>query len=157
MAREATSPGGNGSSPVATGCALLVRPGHEPPKALIEGLRQRGARTFTISDLPAVMVTLAQQPVNVLVVTDAPHWHALPQLIAAVRRYHPRVRLWRFEWDATQRKARLSRLTNGMPNRDAAAAVEKKSGEPRAPAPRPMAEPLITQEELAMLIGPSPT
>jgi hypothetical protein len=163
---------------VALRCLMLVPRGHAAPADLLDGLTRRGVSVREVTDSPVVMVTLARQSHGMLVVIEPAAWSDLPHLIAAVRRYHPSVAVWRYRHDG---QPRLDRMPG---YRDTAAAVVATvpTQAPR-PSPAPASAPIavlnstpvlpmtrtpsqrevevdmkivLTKEELEMLLGEFP-
>jgi hypothetical protein len=144
------------------------------PLDLLDGLRQRGVQPREVHHAPLVMAELAaaRPGYDVLVIVDPDSLPEADSLVAAVRRYFPNVKPWRY---ARHEAVRLARW-NGRPATEAAtqtesgamaraqnerprhsATVQQSPPESRPPASESETEAdadgLLTQEELAMLLG----
>ncbi len=152
------------------------------PGALLEAMQRRGMQPRVVGDLPAVMVAMAREPATVLVVVEAQHWAGLHELAKAMQRYYPKVRCWRYDaGDTTQAQASDERggrlrawsweammhqptihvtVNQGKGDQQARddEAVELPVGvgsKTSATPNREVAEPLLTREELDMLLDHS--
>ena len=163
-------------------CLLLVPRGHDAPPDLLEGLARRRVRVREVNDAPSVMVALADSGAarpKVVVIVHPAAQGAAEALVAAVRRYHADVVVWRYEpglrpalsaWPADETGQPLQTDPQPVPYPFAAAEPPMPS-EPQPPAgvatveadgvnPAPaglddddLEPPLLSEEELAMLLG----
>jgi len=169
-------------------CVVLVPPDGPRPQALLKGLEKRGARYEVAAHPVQVMVRLAVGEPRVLVVDHPERIDQLQQLLAAVRRYYPRVVCWRYtaKGSGGQENGGLTRFDD-LPappiqparppasdpikqpvNGDRRLVSQSDGGERTGPklfnkgiaagissgGGFPLSEPLLTAEELSMLIGP---
>jgi hypothetical protein len=170
-------------------CVVLVADGQRP-EALLRRLADRGAKPRVVDHPAWVMVELASVRSGVLIVNRPGSLPRLPELLAAVRRYYPRVRCWRYDsregnGSATGRLTRLDTWpqaksaksptlsegasldghvvpgpTNGNDSgrQPSNGAIDGSSGSPGLSdeaSESPLEDPVLTREELAMLIGPA--
>lgn len=135
-------------------CVVWAHPGDQAMQGLIAGIQRRGAAASAAAGAAQVMVELAHGA-RVVIVHRPSDRSALDRLLAAVARYYPHVILWRFEPQGQglvpfdRRPGTPSAPSsngNGHHGRDV-----KRAPEPQ-PAP-PSSEPLVTPDELAMLLG----
>lgn len=165
-------------TPAPARCILLAESSAAVPVELLTGLTRRGMAVVVVSDEPAVMVQLARGGAAALVVADANRVPRLPELAQAIRDYYPRTGCW--EYTRRGGSSRLVRLDspqdaevmpgNGskkpVSNPDTpvqAVAEDDHTTGPRTdrlrslvvhlPPPTEVNEPLISSEELAMLLG----
>lgn len=157
-------------------CVILSRRGLTLPTRLMEGLSQRGARLNVVADASSVMVELARGG-NVLIIHEPSTVRHLSELLSAIHRYYSGVPCWRFDSLATGQStlARINGRSHGADASNAPAAAKPASppqaraasvSTPVTPVPRPAATkpaadatgrpPLITREELDMLLAPDP-
>lgn len=154
-------------------CVLLSptgQPGQpelERPTALLRGLRARAVEVVMAADAPAVMATLAERPVDILIVHGQIDGEETRQLLAAVRQFHPRVALWHYGTVAGGHASELRRVpqlrespespaSNDADNAGAEESSRPWRGDDGAEAERQMPhddEPLLSGEELRMLLG----
>lgn len=145
--------------------ALLLLPKDQKiPQTLLNALQKRGLVPKVVGDLPAVMVELALKPVSILVLTQPRAWPHLDELGRALERYYPQTPCWRFHLpDARLTHGRLEPWSwkQAVPPADIppSSAMEPAplSSDP-APQRRPhrqVPDPLLTREELDMLLDHS--
>lgn len=150
-------------------CVILSGRGLVLPARLVEGLSQRGLRVTVVADAPSVMLELANG-CGVLIIHEPTMVRHLDELLGAVHRYYKGVACWRFDSLPTGQSslARINgRNTGGesvaakpmIPRREA---VEASSGTHTTGPSRPLADatgkpPLVSREELEMLLAPMPT
>jgi hypothetical protein len=70
---------------------LWLPRGGQPPRALLDALRQRDVRAREAYDGPAVMAALASEPFAVLILVEPWALRDRERLIVAVKRYYPAV------------------------------------------------------------------
>lgn len=162
---------GNGRGPRRR-CVVLVARGLPGPDRLLEGLQKRGADVQVVPDPPSVMVELARGA-KVVIVHEPRRVRRLPELMAALRRYYPQATCWQFDPVDGNGQGKLAPLdappttaetpTAGPPGEETpAAAAQEAAGAPAehlpadATLPDDPAPPLITAEELAMLLETMP-
>ena len=167
-------------------CVVLVADGQRP-EALLRRLADRGAKPRVVDHPAWVMVELASARSGVLIVDRPGALPRLSELLAAVRRYYPRVRCWRYDSGEGNGSVagRLTRLytwsqdtsaelpeggstsghvvpgtANGngssrQPSNGAIAGGNESPGLSDEASESPLEDPVLTPEELAMLIGPA--
>ncbi len=171
-------------------CIVLVHDDADRPRALLEGLEDRGAVPLIIKESVQVMAELAFNRHAVVIVNRPETVRRLSQLLAAVRRYYPHVACWgygarhpgglpkllRLDPHTSATPDRPSSPGNGTPRHrsestssgrcdlsadlgdlgSAAATMSRSDHEDQQESPHaePMPEPLLTKQELSMLIGP---
>ncbi|MCE9592430.1 MAG: hypothetical protein K8S99_18140 [Planctomycetes bacterium] len=168
---------GGGSTPgIGRGvwCVILSGRGLTLPAKLLEGLTRRGARVSVVADAAAAMVELSQGG-HVLVIHEPTTLRRLDELVDAVHRYYPRVLCWRFDSLLSGRPA-LVRMNGRPPGRGEAlygtmtraatpamtptrtpVAAPARTAKPTHPAADPTGRPpLISREEMDMLLAPLP-
>jgi hypothetical protein len=143
---------------------VLAEPDRPLPGALLTALSQRSGQVVTVKHGPEAMVELAKGAADVLIIVRPDSQMRIDELVAAVRRYHGRTACWAFSNDAAG-KPRLVRI-NGLadpaqpPADDPSVAAKKvdrlRSLLVKVPGEPQMTGPRITEEELAMLLGPTP-
>lgn len=67
------------------------------PASLLAGLSQRRLDVVIAPDAPTAMVELARRPTAAVVVVEPQHLPQVGELIRAVRAYYPNVVCWRYE------------------------------------------------------------
>ena len=164
-------------------CVVLSRPGRPAPAALSHGLEKRGAVVTVVEDAATALAEVLTGPAQVLVVDepgDQPQWD---ELYDAVRKYRPVTRCWSYRARGARGGAELAPVNGhagngatssergegeakpqawaGMPGTEAAAANGEGDGAAAvgfgggdADVDRWEVAPLLTQDELAMLLGP---
>lgn len=163
-----------------TRCVVLVGRLNRPPDALLDGLEKRGASVRVVNDPPSAMVEMARGA-RVIVVNEPHTVRRLPELMAAIKRYYPRAKCWCFDqntvgapalrpidcYDGKPRSAVESilppltpapaaTLPPTAPRRSTPAATTRGNGSGLLLIKPPEEGPLITAEELAMLLEPLP-
>ncbi len=134
------------------------------PTRLMQALQRRASAVRLVTDAPAVMVELALTGRSVLIVNQAHRFASLDRLLAAVAHYFPDTDCWQFQEQVGESRGRpqLTRLTRdaegaSLDAEDEAAdasGVKRDGGSPdQADADEHDTEPLLTAEELAMLLG----
>lgn len=156
-------------------CVVFANAADSVPVELLEGLSRRKMTVSVVSDPPAVMVELARGDTAALVLVERRRLPRVESLLAAVQRYHPRTTVWAFERE--DHGPRLIKLSshdhaasipaadenghngNGRTQLDRRPAERSRDERLRKLAvqvpPGREQEPLITQEELEMLLGHS--
>lgn len=178
MARRLDSTRSGGS---AACCLIWLPAGYDAPADLLEGLRRRGVGVREAHDAPSVMAGLSRgggRRIKVVVVVEPDVLRDADDLVAAVRAYHPKVAVWRFsrgarppldKWSGGEAAGGNGRTTvRGVaeaepPSVGEAAVAEGAAAIDDPPASRDSGtkggesegehEPLLTDEELAMLLG----
>ncbi len=165
-------------------CVVLVGRGLPLPERLLKGLETRGAQVMIVTDPASVMAELAAGA-KAVVVNEPKRVRRLPELLAAMRQYYPRAVCWQFTATGPRGEPTLERmdaLSSATPAGDnpldiaaasvvaegreaAAAATAKPNGNnggtaataaPVSPAPAMGTPPLISSEEMSMLLAPLP-
>jgi hypothetical protein len=150
-------------------CLLIAPAGCDVPSDLLDGLRSRQVRVRQKSDAPAVMADLAMGPSRILIIVEPAAVRDADTLVAAVRRYHPGVTVWQYAMQ-------LDPPLQPWPGKPAAVFTRDEApplrSDPPTPQDSPAAvfadyaddeqnledidqpeSPLLTEEELAMLLG----
>jgi hypothetical protein len=183
MGERRVQPEVSAQGPRLCRCVVLVSPRGQLPRPLLRGLEHRGAVAIVATDAPAALVDLAYSRAGALIVQDPDDHLMVDDLLAAVHRYFPKTTCWRYD-TSVRGEAALSRL-NGHAGNGHAPAPAQTAPPSHAQPPRvvrdvvgprgeiehridsllirvpqsldPAHEPLISEEELAMLLGPMPT
>ena len=128
------------------------------PTMLLSLLRSRMSRVELVADAPAVMAALARGG-RVLIVCEPHKQPRLTPLLTAVGRYHRQVACWQYDPLTADGRPRLSALAipaekvAPQANLIAAANEETQQSPPAAEDDLDLATPLISTEELDMLLG----
>ncbi len=128
------------------------------PTMLLSLLRSRMSQVELVADAPAVMAALARGA-RVLIVCEPQTQPRLTPLLAAVGRYHRRVICWQYDPLTADGRPQLSALAipgkkvAPQANRIAVANEEIQQSVPAADDDLDLATPLISTEELDMLLG----
>lgn len=151
-----------------TRCVIFSGRGLVLPARLLEGLSQRGLRVTVVADAPSVMVELANGS-RVLIIHEPTMVRHLDELLGAVHRYYNSVACWRFDSLPTGQST-LARINGRKPGSEPVTkpTITKTPAEARlvgthaTDSSRPLADatgkpPLISREELEMLLAPLPT
>jgi len=155
-------------------CLLVVPRGHDVPLDLLDGLTRRRVDVREVHDAPAAMVALAEtgpsRPKVVVVVHPAAQ-SAAEVLVRAIGRYHGDVTVWRYDFaadpplqpwpvDSANTPRREPQPDADVPTDDepAAAPTAPAEADPPSDAERLALDedddsPLLSDEELAMLLG----
>jgi len=107
-------------------CLVLAPPGGRVPAALVRALARHGLDAAVVPDEPGVMLHLVSARPRALIVVSRDRVGHLRELAGAVRRYYPRVALWRLVETATG--PRLEALAD----HDGEAGVSDEAASPRA-------------------------
>lgn len=171
--------------PACSRCVILTGPGGSTPVDLLSGLSRRGVSSRVVAESAEVMVALAQQGTGMLIVVDPAGQPGLADLIEAVTKYHPRTIRWVYESSHASGKPQLvpfrdrtkpdvARAQTPSSQVESAPAKRLESPSPlgrvqsqvppervrslivKVQGPAEVGEPLISEEELAMLLGPVP-
>jgi hypothetical protein len=142
---------------------VLVPRGLDRPASLLRGLGQRRITVRVVEDAYDLLVALAQEQPQVVILHEPGRLPRLGELIATLTTYYPKVLCWRYAdsdgsgltklalppvVSATARTAApaeetlLSREPLESPGRESAAAVDDGD------------EPLLNEDELTMLLAP---
>ncbi|NJL30356.1 MAG: hypothetical protein HC898_01265 [Phycisphaerales bacterium] len=118
-----------------------------------------------MGDLPAVMAEVARNPVTILILVQPMAWNNLRELGRALERYYPKTPCWRFDppqadapqgrlgpWDWDQLQTGVVTILEDAIPAQPPAEVQNQS---RRHQHRQVAEPLLTREELDMLLDHS--
>lgn len=141
------------------------------PSDLLDGLRSRHVRVRQKSDAPAVMAELAMGPSRIVIIVEPAAVRDADALVAAIRRYHPGVSIWQYAMHLDPPLQPWPGMVDAAPPAHEPPAFG--TDEPPAPNDSPAAvfaglvndqeqdiedidqpqSPLLTEEELAMLLG----
>ncbi|MCC6680447.1 MAG: hypothetical protein IT445_06040 [Phycisphaeraceae bacterium] len=173
MQAKRLSPGeqpvpGGAVSPSRGGRCVLLTPPQEAPglnpwaSTLIDALVRRGLAVIVVNDPPRAMLELLRCNAAALIVADPEQQQQAAQLIEAVRTARPHTVCWQY----CQRHGRQTlEPINGRLG-DVQIKTEQLKTEPDSVSPvqrtessnmnhaTDAAEPLISADELAMLLGP---
>lgn len=131
----------------------------EPSRGLIHALDRRGADVLVRTAAVDVMVELARTAAAALLVVDPDRQPMTGELVEAVHTYYPRVDCWQFTPQQEGNAPRISRI-NGQwasePRRDTDASRRLESLVIHVDGGSALDGPLISEQELAMLLGPAP-
>ena len=155
-------------------CLVLAGAVGGVPADLSRALASRGMAVEAVHDEPSAMLALAPQdnPPGVFVVVDPVCWGRLGELSYALRRYHPKLLCWQYRAG----EGGVPRLTtldqtvpgpsNGLSGEEGAdcGPIGKIVGRRRAvdellvrvPGQPLTSSEIVTQQELTMLLGPTP-
>lgn len=140
-------------------CVIVVpREGQDAvvaPAPLVDGLRARGMAVQVADSAPQAMVRVARGRSAAVVVVDPDRLADADELVRVVRCYHPQVVCWRFD-RAEGQVGRLRAFAGGgdRMRRDPNAGRRPVEGLlHRVPGPGAGSSPLISEQELAMLLG----
>ena len=156
-------------------CLVLIAPGEPAPTPLLVGLARRRLAAVVVAEAPAVMMHLSEAPAVAVILTEPDRQPVVAELAAAVRRYYPRTQVWQYRAgdgvDGVDGGAAARGLTRLNGTYDVSGPVSRQAQQNAAkpgpvatptnqavpPAARadPPDEPLISSEELAMLLGPN--
>ncbi len=164
---------------------VLSCPAQADPQSLLVAMSNRGATVSVVAEPPSVMVELALNPIDILVIAEPDLQPLICPLLAAVRHYYPKTRCCQYRQSGTDGHPQLEDLDSEarkdeaghppdlapMPPEPVAEDTNKasKAAGPNLdanfclasnvppPATEAVAEPLISDEELDMLLGPCPS
>jgi len=139
---------------------VLVLPDEQtpPPGSLVAGLERRGLAVDPAAGPEQAMVALGRSPAAALVVVEPIRVRGLEHLVDAVASYHPGVVCWRYDQrDGASDGSLASFNADGPAEAGLHATPAARSLVHRVDRPEEDdTSPLITEEELAMLLGESP-
>lgn len=157
-------------------CVLLVGVAGAVPSSLAGALDRRGLEIAIARQPPEVMTELAEGGVSSLVVVEASQQERVDELVDAVTTYYPQTRCWGYTSREQGGSIRLDPLSHVSPRsgvvsdgqgmvsspRDGSAHAHVKGAGQRLRSLVVKADlrhdagdgPLVTEEELAMLLGP---
>ena len=163
---EPQKPGNESTAPDSIRCVLWVDPGCPEPSALVEGLTRRGVRVHTVCDAASVMVELAGAATDLLVIDQTQRRLDTSRLTAAVGRYFPAVICRKYITCPASGRQQLVDLADAPVHDDdlddpeqsagVPAASDSHVGEQAADDNGQAHRPLVTQQEMTMLIGEVP-
>ena len=139
-------------------CVLLAAPGGPDPGPLLCGLRDRGVQVRLAANAPNALVELATHPGGILIVFQPQEVNRSGELVAAVRRYFPSVQCRQYFQDGQESDPRLVAFPDEGQSQSSQAARETGAdltapGQTDCASLEPGATSVVTEEELAMLIG----
>jgi len=138
------------------GVVVVLLPGRATAiDPLVRALARRGLSAVLAADAASVMVELAQQAVTAVVLVE-PVVASADRLTDAIARYHGGARVWRYRPPRDGARAMLmpatARPATPVPPRPRAADADPADREAEADADAD--GPLLTRDELAMLLEP---
>ena len=146
-------------------CVVLLGSDGAVPSWLVRGLDQHGADSVLANGPAAVMVELARAQTHAVVFDRPQGKRQLDELLAAIDTYYPQVVCWSHEAGTADHRPRLHRLSPPKSTSSViASVVDQCTPKEVATAPpesstaecdREADAALLTQEELAMLLGPA--
>ena len=145
------------STTPACRCVVLADPDAGLPGPLLQALAKRGLSVSVATDAPSAMLELIETTAGTLIIVDPQRLALGDELVTAVRHYFPRTALWAFQQDAQGRRNLAS--LNGH------SAYSAEGDEHAEPDARPSLDrpdhaetegPIVTKDELAMLLGGNP-
>ena len=123
---------------------VLIEPGTAAPAALLSSLAKRHATVSVCGEAAQVMVELAQQRARAVILVHDLADESIGQLMEAVAAHYAGTGLWHYTVNSDGQPALGQAVAPLL--RQAA-----KSTDTKAPGP----EPLVSEQELAMLLGPA--
>ena len=153
-------------------CVVLLS-GDHMGEGLLSSLRSCVGEPSIVRDAPAVMVDLARGA-TVLIISEPHQCQFLDRLLAAVHRFYPRVLCWRYDPTAADGRPRLCPLSQPLQDDVKSTMHDDESDQSSPSGDLTMAqgvaldfsqthstdeeslEPLVSAEELRMLLGPRP-
>lgn len=162
MSANPGRPGDTGAT--AKRCVLLCPATNEPlTQELLRALSRRGLTVVLVTDPPRAMLELARYGALALIVADPDRVSGAGELIEAVRVYRPRTVCWQY---ANRKLAPINGHLGGvvLSGPDETTPTERLradrqrlgdlvvQAQPRDP--HDGGEPLVSEEELSMLLGP---
>jgi len=157
--------------------AVLLCAGAQPPARLLRGLDQRAIATVDAANVYDVMVRFAKHQPGLVIIEEPQNHDAakLDRLTAALQRYYPNVIFWQYrESDGSGLTRYVEPVEQVEPvepttksptdvlqqKHDAAGKqpftgpkIEPQAAQPRTDQGSSIDTPLLTQEELNMLLG----
>lgn len=157
---------GYGSTPLhGIRCVLWGDPAGPDPSVLVKGLTKRGASVCIVWDEPSVMVELATAATKLLVIDQIQHRLDASRLTAAVRRYFPAVLCKKYIACPASGRQQLVDIAD-TPVHDDLDSPGQSGGLPAMSGSHASegavddggqeGRPLVTQQEMSMLIGEVP-
>lgn len=148
-------------------CIVWLAPHRPTPRGLLHGLARRGVEAVRAQDPASVMRLLAAEAALAVIVAEPQEQPRAEELCAAVRRYHPDTRLWRYEHEGDAGRPRLEAMDEASAGAPPGAEARHSTNTPAtAPPGKPTTNgahaqpppPLssLTAEELEMLLGDAP-
>lgn len=141
-------------------CILLLPPGRSWPAALVQGLARRQVHTIAVPDAPGVMEQMAAGDTRIIILAHPGHIECCNELQAALSQYHPSATVWHYEAEAgtspSLKRLGLQRpaLRRGPGQEEV---LDAEVDEESTQGSRFNLEgPLLTPEELSMLMGDDP-
>jgi hypothetical protein len=142
-------------------CLVLLQDDLRAADPLVRALCRRGLDVHLVSSPPAAMASLAQTPSQFMIIVQPACVPWLSPLRSAVQRYYPRLKLWQYAPDATGHCQLLP--LNGRAQTASPPAPLPSPPSPPSPQPDPgdpgdfpPPQPLLTPEEIEMLLSPLP-
>jgi hypothetical protein len=161
MREPSTTAGAEASGATAAArCVVAVAPGAQAPAALLQGLTRRGIKVALAAGEVAAMVELARSSTAAVILCDPARLARPAELVRAVERYYPKTRCWQFAPARWQGAWEMSKVNPDLCRSWAGAApgrrpVSGNGGAGAAPG-LDAAAPVLSAEELEMLLGPLP-
>ncbi len=134
-------------------CLLVLPAGHDAPLDLIDGLQRRGVSVREVHDAPGAMAAVAAgrpgRP-TMLVLVEPDALRDATRLASTLHRYFPKLPLWRYAFGQDPPLAPWQH--NGTPPESEPQGVSA-SADMQAPPDFEVDDTVLTEEELAMLLG----
>ena len=152
-------------------CVLVIAVGAPIPASLLERLQRRGAVPVVVASPAAAMTALADAATHALIVQNPAKMGRFDELRHAVSTYHPSVVVWAYEpgdingrhgRESGEAPAHLYRVPPLTRPRSKGGAPPDTDGDRTGVAteaagmPHQDDDPLVTAEELRMLLDPIP-
>ncbi len=155
-------------------CLLLAPTGCDVPGDLLDGLRSRGVDLREVSDAPAVMTELATGNHRIVILIEPGAVRDVEPLTRAMATYHPHTGVWQYSMaldpplqaypmprpapaDVVDREAEGTHRTDPPPAPQPITTSDQTEEPDAMEADELDERPLLTEEELAMLLGDDET
>jgi len=151
QAAEQVSDANSRRDPRFDRAVVLASPDHPEPSKLLHGLKTRRISASVAGSAYAAMLRMAEDAPGVLVVHEPASHVRLPRLLAAIAVYYPDTILWQYrESDGSG----LTRLASQEVLAEITADATPAQSKPPPQAADEDSGPLLTSDELAMLLAP---
>lgn len=137
-------------------CLVLLPGAPAVAQPLLHGLRQRSIEPTILPHPAAVMAALPRYQPRLVIIVEPDRVPWLAQLHAAIARYYPNVRCWQYAPDNLGR-FQLEAVNPSITNAYKIVPTEQSSPDPLPTLAGQPLEPLLTADELDMLLSPGKT